>query len=251
MHRSSIRLIEVQINEPFSPGKTDPGEKGVTYLVREQAPQRPAVVVTVQPSGSFSHAEQPLHVQVLSDWGISTSVKKIKSTLLNVHLLSEDSVGTHHNSIGDCLVLVRILFYNKNASPQAPLIAPRWRILTNKPNYLVEHKDGWKVKMYLSPQILARLRSRDSERVRSAWRAICTRFRKGCEAQLRSNPSISLSPPPLWVNRRDLTLTPLLLPKPASVDAEEDECDECVMCELGDHHRCQHDCPIGLRLLSR
>ena len=120
----------------------------------------------------------------------------------------------------------------------------------HEPNYLIEHRDGWKVEMYLSRQFRARLNNHNSEIRASARMEICRRFRKACEAQMKGDPSVSLSPPPTWVDWRHLQLTLQSSPEaeqalsPVRAGGQCCPDDNCVVCDIGNHGFCRNGCTI-------
>lgn len=126
------------------------------------------------------------------------------------------------------------------------------------PNYRIEHINGWTAEIYVPEKTEANLRSRNPDKKENARKAICTRFRMTCRAKGESRLH---TPVPNWISWEHLTLTKLNAQRPAlrksvapaqpAISEEGEKCDDCVLCERGDHHLCAEECTIGLRFLGR
>lgn len=108
-----------------------------------------------------------------------------------------------------------------------------------RPTHQVKHLNGFTVNIYIHPNILSRLGSRDDKLRQAAKDAICIAFRKAAVSKYHSRWTGGN-----WVQWSQIEVKPL--------ESDYDEpmrddriCDDCAMCDLGHHERCrQRDgCP--------
>lgn len=122
------------------------------------------------------------------------------------------------------------------------------------PTHAVKHYQLGEANIYIAPSLQARLKSRNVTTRDRARDSVCIRFREACKAKAGDSWNWVEGQP--FLNWSDLVITELPAPEaaPASASAvvappqvEKSCCDDenCVVCDIGNHHFCRKGCTLG------